>query len=196
MARFDEIPLRLLGALFRKAWRLRVARKPARPPRARKISARKVPPQSSFRARPDTSELKQIWTELITKFFPDRTDLLTYSLGWSTRPQKRTLASCSLKNRRVNVARELNHPPFKEWLEPLIYHELCHAVLGRDLDVTTPTSPAPLTPHRKRKIAWHGREFRTLERRHPRMAEFDAWVKGGGWRTAVRSDRSRRIVRA
>ncbi len=124
--------------------------------------------------------LYQLWTELWTQYFPDRPDISDYQLVWSSRPQKRTLASCNIHKLRVRVARELNHPQHEKWLRPLLYHEMCHAILGKDII------------KENRRIAWHGKEFRALERRHPEIEAFDAWVHNGGWLKAVRSDRSKR----
>ena len=67
----------------------------------------------------------------------------------------------------------MQHPECTGVLEALLYHELCHAVLG----------PLPVVRGRR---AVHGREFRALERRHPAIPALDAWIKQGGWRTAVR----------
>jgi hypothetical protein len=41
-------------------------------------------------------------------------------------------------------------------------------------------------------IGRDGKEFRTLEKRHPDIKAFDTWVNSGGWLSAVRSDRSKR----
>jgi hypothetical protein len=123
--------------------------------------------------------LKNIWDDLVRRYFSDRLDLFDYSLEWSRRNQKRTLASCNIKRRRVVVARELDREELALWLEPLLYHELCHAVLGKSI-----TS-------KDGRRAWHGREFRALERRHPGIAALDHWIKSGGWRSAVRSARAR-----
>ena len=80
------------------------------------------------------------------------------------------------------MARELNYREFDHWLAPLVYHEMCHAVIGLNVKKTNS------------RRSWHGREFRQLERRHPQMAEFEAWTKSGGWMTAVRSDRGKRAA--
>jgi hypothetical protein len=77
------------------------------------------------------------------------------------------------------VARELFEPAACRWIAPVIYHELCHAVLGDSI----------VTASGKR--AWHGREFRELEARHPDIAALDLWIKSGGWAMAVRSARTR-----
>ena len=125
--------------------------------------------------------LQLLWGNVQREFFPERTDLLEYTVGWSKRRQKRTLASCNIKQLRIVVAKELNHPNYNCWLEPLLYHEMCHAVIGMGVERS----------HGKRR--WHGREFKQLERRHPQMAALDLWIKSGGWRHAVRSDRSRAV---
>ena len=124
--------------------------------------------------------LKNLWLSVRARYFPDRDDIDSYFVGWSARNQRRTLASCNIHRRRIKVARELNHPNFYMWLEPLIYHEMCHAILGDKVEV------------RRRKRQWHGIEFKTLERRHPRSAALTEWVRTGGFQHAVRSHRSRR----
>lgn len=121
-------------------------------------------------------ELLQLWKTLRAHHFPDRCDIDSYIIVWSARSQKRTLASCNINRRRVIVARELNYDQYRRWLSPLLYHEMCHAVLGNTV---------------KR---WHGPEFKALEKRHPEMKSFDAWVKNGGWATAIRSDRAKRAI--
>lgn len=123
--------------------------------------------------------LKDIWTQVRREFFPHRLDLDDYAVSWSKRNQKRTLASCNIELKKINVARELNHPPHFKWLAPLLYHEMCHAYLEHNVS------------QQNGKFAWHGKEFRTLEALHPEMIAFDTWVKNGGWATAVRSHRSR-----
>lgn len=124
--------------------------------------------------------LTKIWQLLAIQYFPNCTELNTYVIGWSTRKQKRTLASCSIEKRMVRVARELNYPELHIWLEPLVYHEMCHAVLGKDI------------PIRHRKRCWHGAEFKNLESQHPQILLLDQWIKNGGWSQTVRSDRAKR----
>lgn len=135
--------------------------------------------------RPVESEpiLSTMWKEIRAKYFPDRPDIDEYSIVWSTRRQKRTLASCNVRTKKVNVARELANPKLQEWLDPLLYHEMCHAIIG------IPGANA----RGRRQI--HGREFRSLERKHPRIRDLDHWIKTGGWLSAVRSDRARRRTR-
>lgn len=79
----------------------------------------------------------------------------------------------------MRVARELDAPQHARWLPPLLYHELCHAVLGPDV------------ARKQGKRCWHGKEFRALERRHPEIPALDRWIKEGGWRSAVLSARAR-----
>lgn len=130
--------------------------------------------------KPRTSdpELELLWLSLRKNWFPDRSDIDTYTIHWSKRPQKRTLATCNITDRRVLVARELNYPPHKIWLEPLIYHEMCHAILG--------------VIKNGNKHSWHGKEFKALEKKHPMTKPLDDWIKLGGWQTAIRSDRGKR----
>lgn len=129
------------------------------------------------------AQLQGIWLSLIENYFPDRNDLADYAVVWSVRSQLRTLASCNISARKVIVARELNHPSHLRWLNPLLYHEMCHAVLGENV------------PKRNGKRRWHGKEFKVLERQHAGIELLDEWIKQGGWSRAVRSDRSRRAHR-
>lgn len=139
----------------------------------------KVRPKKRSRHYVDEPFLKDIWLEVRSEFFPSRPDLDRYTVYWSNRNQKRTLASCYTEEQRVIVARELDHLNVHPWLYPLLYHEMCHAYLGENV------------PRRNGKRAWHGREFRELEMRHPQMGAFNRWVKEGGWASAVRSARTR-----
>ena len=123
--------------------------------------------------------LKSLWDELVKRYYPERFDLFDYTLVWSRRNQKRTLASCNVRRRRVVVARELDCEEHAVWLEPLIYHELCHAVIGRDV------------ASKGGRRAWHGKQFKEIERKHPGIPQLDQWIKSGGWRGAVRSARAR-----
>lgn len=123
--------------------------------------------------------LIETWAKLVLKFFPERSDLYEYSIKWSNRRQKRTLATCNIKLKRVKVAKELKNPEHWHILEALIYHEMCHAVLGFSIKKTVGKTP------------WHGKEFKQLEARHPGIAQLNSWIKQGGWRRAVRQDRSK-----
>lgn len=123
--------------------------------------------------------LYSLWEELRLQYFPEREDLSGYTVQWSRRKQKRVLASVSLKRKVVRVANELNHPAHLRWLSPLLYHEMCHAVLGESVG----------TYGGRRQ--WHGAAFKKLEREHPQILDFERWVKSGGWRSAVLSSRAR-----
>ena len=123
--------------------------------------------------------LKADWDRLIDCYFPERQDLKLYHVAWSRRRQRRTLGSCNMTRKRVRMATELNHPEFARWIEPVLYHELCHAVLGTEVF------------SRCGKRAWHGREFKSLEARHPDTQALNVWMRLGGWTRAVRSARSR-----
>ena len=125
--------------------------------------------------------LTTIWQELRRSYFPDRPDIDAYRIVWSSRGQKRVLATCFPTKHTVKVARELRDPTYAEWLAPLLYHEMCHAYLG---------VLAPANGRRR----WHGPEFRALEKRHPDSVKLDRWIKSGGWSKAVRSDRSKRAA--
>ncbi len=122
----------------------------------------------------DAPELKTIWLKLRQEYFPEEDFLDSYRVVWSGRKQKRTLASCSLLKRTVRVAGELKPEPLAVWLPPLLYHEMCHAYLDRSV---------------KR---YHCAAFKRLEARHPQTPALKEWIAAGGWRKAVRSDRSRR----
>ena len=157
---------RILQAFLRQLTRWPGFRK-ARPP------VRPQPPS-------DSSDLAAVWGDLSLRFFPGSPHLSEYRVQWSRRPQKRTLGSCNSRERKISVARELNCELGKPWLEPLLYHEMCHAVLEGNVS------------RRGRRRQWHGPEFKALVRRHPETAALDAWMKAGGWGKLVRSDRARR----
>lgn len=67
-------------------------------------------------------------------------------------------------------------PQSKPYLEALIYHEMCHAVLG------------PPKVVRGRRVI-HGKEFKALERLHPEIKALDNWINSGGWNLSVRQSR-------
>ena len=123
--------------------------------------------------------LHSVWKQLRTEFFPERADLDDYAIYWSPRPQKRVLASCNIRRRRVVVARELFEPAACRWISPVVYHEMGHAVLGET--VTTASG----------RRLWHGREFRALEALHPDIPALNLWITSGGWAMAVRSYRAK-----
>ena len=135
------------------------------------------------RKLPDDLLLKSIWLKLRADYFPDRADLDQYLVRWSGRRQRRVLASVSIVRKFVSVAKELSHLDHYGWLEPLLYHEMCHAVLGENVET------------RRRKRQWHGREFKSLEKIHPGSESLNAWIKAGGWTKAVRSSRARETWR-
>lgn len=152
------------------------------PPRRKKRSYKKESaPGAEVLLKTDT--LIAIWEDLIKTYFPEREDLLTYKVGWSRRRQKRTLASCNVRARRISVAREMSLPQCTEFMAPLLYHEMCHAVLGDKV------------ARAGSKRMWHGPQFRSLEQRHPGILHLDLWIKQGGWAQAVRSYRSKEYHR-
>lgn len=130
-------------------------------------------------ARRSDPHLTAIWRNLVQRYFPQCGHLHDYELYWSPRQQRRVLASCCPARKRINVAKELNDPRWHEFLEPLLYHELCHAVIGENGSSTSG------------KWRWHGRQFRELESRHPDIQKLNAWIEGGGWNRAVRSSRAK-----
>jgi hypothetical protein len=123
----------------------------------------------------DTSNefLLATWKSLRSEYFPGRADLDSYSVNWSGRKQRRVLASCNILRRRVIVARELFQPCACRWINAVLYHELCHAAIGRDIAV------------KGGKRRWHGPQFRELERRHPDIEAMYAWIRAGGWAMTV-----------
>ena len=158
----------------------------------RKVRSEKPNPSSNKKIiSPKTSDkvqelsdadIYEIWLSLRQTWFPDRRDLDSYALRFSRRKQSRTLACCDVFTRRVTVARELAYGAYRSWLPPLIYHEMCHAVLG---------STARRTGKRRNL---HGAEFKALESRHPQIEDLDQWIASGGWLKAVRSDRAKRAA--
>lgn len=162
--------------LFRKQLEMlfgRGAKKTPSSPRRRRA------PRASPTVTSDEFLLK-VWMNLRAEYFPDRPELDTYVIAWSSRSQKRVLASCNIRQRRVVVARELFEPSACRWIAPVLYHELCHAVIGEGVRV------------RGGKRQWHGADFRRLEAMHPDIEAMNAWIRSGGWAMAVRSNRSRR----
>jgi len=120
-----------------------------------------------------------MWAEVAGEYFPDLHHLHEYLIIWSSRRQKRTLASVNLNKRRVLVAMELNDPLFFIHLPALLYHEMCHAVISTDVSV------------RNGRRQWHGKQFKILEKQHPGIPELERWIKAGGWRYAVARHRAR-----
>lgn len=123
--------------------------------------------------------LFEVWSNLRREYFPDRAELDSYHVTWSSRRQKRVLASCNIRQRKVTVARELFEPSACRWIAPVLYHELCHAVIGEGVHLSGG------------KRQWHGRQFRELEARHPDIEAMNVWIRSGGWAMAVRSNRAR-----
>jgi len=122
----------------------------------------------------DSVHLVKIWDRLRHKYFPNIRILGEYQITWSSRCSKRNLASCNYKNRKILVSPALNNVKFERMLSPLIYHEMCHAVLGE--------------PKCKNgRFVYHGVDFHTLEAMHPLTEELNAWIKNGGWANAKRN---------
>ncbi len=129
--------------------------------------------------------LHTVWRNLRAEFFPELPELDAYTVAWAMRPQKRVLASCNIRARRVMVARELFEPSASCWIGPVLYHEMCHAAIGERVERSS-----------SGKRMWHGAEFRRLEARHPDIPAMNAWIQTGGWAMAVRSYRARRAWRS
>lgn len=140
---------------------------------------RAAPRKRTVIKKESAPELLALWLKIQQEYFPDRTDLAAYTVQWSPRRQKRILASCNIRHRKVMVAKEMQHESVSAWCEPLLYHEMCHAVLGEGIK------------RRGHKTPWHGRDFKALEARHPQSAALNIWMKSGGWTRAVRSHRAR-----
>jgi hypothetical protein len=141
-----------------------LSQKPALlPPHAVPSSRRKAKRRTVNVSDPD---LYASWKSIRLSYFPSRPDLDNYIVRWSTRNQKRTLASCNLSRSLVIVAKELQQDCCKEWIEPILYHEMCHAVIG--MAVSRSGS----------RRNWHGKEFKALEARHPRIKDLDLWIRG------------------
>lgn len=157
--------------------------KKSRPLRRRVTGSHLKRLPSCFEA-PQEIDLKNIWNSLVTEYFPDRHDLSLYSIDWSRRRQKRTLASCNIRKLQINVAQEMSLPECAAYLPALIYHEMCHAVLGDKVG------------RAGSKRMWHGPAFRQLEKRHPDIEKLDLWIKKGGWSKAVRSFRAKQYHKA
>ena len=147
------------------------------------VSNEEGPQQLTLFSQPPTkteedNELIGLWIKIRRQYFPDQPAIDSYRVVWSPRRHTRTLASCSVRKRRIIVALAMSLPEANEHLEPLLYHEMCHAALGE-----------PKVNNRRRVI--HGREFKLLEKRHPGVRALDLWIRNGGWREA--SKRMNRI---
>ena len=147
------------------------------PARPRRVRARRAAPRAA--PRENDPFLYEVWVRLRREYFPDREDLDTYQVHWSPRRQKRVLASCNVRQRRVVVARELFEPTACKWIAAVLYHELCHAVIGEGVHLSGG------------KRQWHGAQFRELEALHPDIPALNSWIRSGGWAMAVRSNRTR-----
>lgn len=131
---------------------------------------------ASFEQLPDKDALVELWRRIRRDYFPDREEIDSYRVVWSEREHTSTLASCNPVRRRVSVARAMKQPGALPHLEALLYHEMCHAVLGK-----------PEVRDGRRII--HGKDFKQLEVRHSGIPALDQWIKEGGWRDAVRAER-------
>ena len=133
------------------------------------------PPPAAVASGNDLDEdlLLTTWLDIRARYFPERCELDSYRVRWSYRQNSLCLASCNIKLRRVLVATAMQVAQSRPFLEPLLYHEMCHAVVGF---------------HRGKngRRIMHGPEFKALEQQHPRIRELDYWIKSGGWSQAVR----------
>jgi len=117
--------------------------------------------------------LLDIWNDLREQYFPNHPHLNDYKIIWSERKHRRTLASCNVERKRISVAPVMKLPEANQYLEALIYHEMCHAVLGM-----------PERVNGRRRI--HGRDFKNLEMLHHGIPHLDRWIANGGWIAAAR----------
>lgn len=122
-------------------------------------------------------ELEELWSNLRQQYFPENPKLNQYRIIFSKRHQTRCLASCDVYSQTVRVAKAMKHPEALIHLEALLYHEMCHAHLGKPRVVNG------------RRIM-HGRDFKELEKRHPQIKRLDLWIKSGGWSKVVRETRT------
>ncbi|MCC6933823.1 MAG: SprT-like domain-containing protein [Deltaproteobacteria bacterium] len=120
------------------------------------------------------TELSMLWQQLAIEYFPACPNLMTFKIKWSRRGGKRLLASCNNQRKTINVSHVLANPKFRATLAPLLYHEMCHAVLGEPKRVNG-------------RFQIHGKDFKQLEKLHPQTAELNKWIKSGGWTSARRS---------
>ena len=127
----------------------------------------------------DSLTPKEIWIDLVRKHFQERVDLNSYKVVWSNRSQKRVLASCNIEKKIVRVAPAMRLAESQPYLEALIYHELCHAVVGIGIK------------NGRRDI--HSKSFKELENQHPGIKLLDIWIKQGGWVNAVK--KSNRLIK-
>ncbi|RME58503.1 MAG: hypothetical protein D6780_06620 [Candidatus Dadabacteria bacterium] len=139
---------------------------------------------SEIKEKSCQSLLENIWRRTALQYFSYDVALLakifSYKVVWSSRKRKRTLAVCDFNSFTVRVAPELKDPLFHRWLEPLLYHEMCHIVLFDREKIEKRKQ------QRGKRVQWHGPEFKKLERRHPFSLALDEWIKSGGWERAVR----------
>jgi predicted SprT family Zn-dependent metalloprotease len=126
-------------------------------------------------------DLQLIWDQLSIRYFPDSHILKKYRIVWSNRKQTSCLGSCNIQTNVVRIASAMKQPSAHKYLEPLIYHEMCHAIVGIKIK------------NGRRKI--HTREFKQLEKKHPGIIELDRWIKRGGWQRAVREDRLFNLIK-
>ncbi len=119
-----------------------------------------------------TPDIKKLWVNLRQVYFPTRTDLDFYKVEWATRKRVRLLAKCDLKKKVVTVASPMRQSQCHGLLEPLLFHEMCHAVLGEPKIING-------------RAIYHGKDFKALEQRHPKIRHLDHWIKNGGWDKAV-----------
>ncbi len=131
----------------------------------------------------ENSKLKVIWDNLQQSYFPEVKELNEYRIVWSNKTQTRSLASCCVRKKVVRVANAMNLEESSQFLEALIYHEMCHAVLG----------PPKIVNGRR---IMHGKDFKSLEKRHHGIPALDHWIKIGGWSNAVRKQRYLKMRRS
>jgi predicted SprT family Zn-dependent metalloprotease len=141
------------------------------------------PARTDHEPRPsaETVELESCWRDIRKDYFPHRPDIDNYIVKWSGRRQTQTLASCNIERRVVRVSSLMKERDAVPYLEALLYHEMCHAVVG------------PIKVRRGRRII-HGREFKALEHQHSGIKSLNRWIESGGWTNLVRRAEQRRCL--
>lgn len=146
--------------------------------RTRFVSLKKTYKKSSNQNPYPLPDIEGLWKKIRMEYFPLDSAVDLYEVSWSKRRQKRTLASCNLSKRKITVAKELAEDRYIDILEPLLYHEMCHAIIGTNVQRTNG------------KRQWHGRQFKYLESLHPKIPHLNHWIKSGGWLSAIRRERT------
>ena len=141
-------------------------------------SLRPVAPRRKVEPCHESVELESCWREIRQSYFPDRPDIDDYVVTWSGRRQTLTLASCNTERKIVRVSAFMKERDAIPYLEALLYHEMCHAVVG------------PIKSRRGRRVI-HGHDFKALEKQHSGIKALNLWIKRGGWNSLIRKTEQR-----